>query len=609
MPGSWILDKPWFIIMMISSTILKSITLYVYEFFQRKSIFMKIAFEIQKEKFQLVLEKLPEPIIITDQGKIQYTNKACKIIEVAENSIKNPIEEKSQTEMKFSENIQDQHPLSQTNFNLSKIINIETGENLSSLIKSNSELVEKHFHIVNGEKKIKHYEISSFPIKFSVNQSMIYFLKDVTNFDKIKDLLSKEKYQRLYIASITHDFRTPLGIILGNAEILKDALIEDNKKLYVNNITNAASILSLLVQDILDYNQLKAKNFQIHPTQFHLYTELNNVVNLFLDKFHDKDLFLKIEFINETPQMIYNDINRIKQVMINLISNAYKFTSTGGVRIIVENLEEDHKISISVVDTGIGLDENDIKKLFSEYCRIEKHHEMNPMGVGLGLNICKKLVKRLGGEITVKSKLNEGASFTFTFKQNLSSLIQDLNNTERNQDNLEQIIEDEKIFSDCPHEEIKEREDSGTSSRRILNEKKSLVRNCKCKSLLLVDDDPSLRVVLRSYSHKCFMECDEAENGARAIEKVKYKMSNECCKWYQFILIDLEMPVINGLQASEIIKEELKAIPENETKIILVSGLSNSESLNLSKIQKKIFYRIETKPLLFQRFKEIVSYN
>lgn len=374
MPGNPYLDKPWFILMMVSTFLAASITLYYFEYFQRKSIYMKEIAELQKESLEKILRIIPEPFIIAREGQVYYHNYAFSKIKLEDN-IDEESKEYSEREINKEEK---QITFSEMNITLNKISNIKEGNSLLNIITSNEEIKSEHFQIVNQNEKVKHFEISSSKIQFPNNESIIYFLKDLTDFDKMKELISKEKYQRLYVASITHDFRTPIGIILGNSEILFDLLKDDEPKYYIKNISQAANLLSLLVQDLLDYAQLKSEKLRLSPIYFNLKEEIEGLVKLFEEKYRDKGLYLKLEFYNLQTNAIFNDANRLKQVLMNLISNAFKFTRKGGITIKVEQLIESNYIAFDVIDTGIGISEQDIKQLFREYCRIESHQQLNP---------------------------------------------------------------------------------------------------------------------------------------------------------------------------------------------------------------------------------------
>jgi len=241
----------------------------------------------------------------------------------------------------------------------------------------------------------------------------------MTAFNKIKELQVREKYQRTYFASITHDFRTPIGIISGNSEILLDLVTDSYQRKQIINIHQASYILLLLVQDILDYSQLKEGTLQIASSEFILEKELASLTDLFIPKFRDKGLTLMFNINKRVPKTIFNDANRIKQILMNLISNAFKFTKQGYVEVHVDFDERDKKVIINVKDTGVGMEASEADTLFKEYSKLQRHQELNPMGIGLGLHICKQLVMKLGGMITVQSQVDVGTTFTFSISSNL----------------------------------------------------------------------------------------------------------------------------------------------------------------------------------------------
>lgn len=443
---------------------------------------------------------------------------------------------------------------------LELIVNKEKNLNMKEILKQKIPLKEEHFEMKVSPINMKFFEISSYEINYGGDTKGLYLLKNFTNYHRIKELKSRETFLRVYFASLTHDFRTPLGIIMGNTEILMLMIQDEELQKNLRIIYNSGSILSLLVQDILDYSQIKSKSLRIAVSEFSVKKEFGLIIELFDGKFRDKGIFLKLFIDHLVPDILMNDPNRIKQILMNLISNAFKFTVRGGVSVFV-NAEQDNKvIKVRVEDTGVGIKEEDQDKLFKEFGKLQTNKELNPTGIGLGLHICKKLVKNLEGHIGFTSKYNEGTTFYFTFSNKMNNISM-LNNIgqkvkeghELNEEELSSDRVNPDINDSCIH--INKLNDS--ANQKNLSSLK-LKKFCNCSSLLIVDDDFGIRNIMICYCKRFNIKYDEAENGQKAIDKVNNKLNSDCCKFYKLILTDYYMPYLDGVKSSVIIKSNLK---------------------------------------------------
>jgi len=426
MPGHPILDKPFVTILNITISAGLILVLYYFEYFQRKAIFMKVEAEKLKNNLKLILERLPEPILITVEKEVQYSNVAYSKAAINDKS-----EHLSQNEEEEEEKSSNSNEFNITNAQLvnekleeeflQKLTKTKAEKTLKEVIEDEEQLTKVHFDIKIGEDIKDHFEITSIDIVLGQKNAILYLLKNMTAFSKIKKLQARERYQRIYFASITHDFRTPIGIISGSSEILLDLINDDYQRSQIININQASSMLLLLVQDILDYSQLKAGKLQIAPSEFIVEKEFSSLVGLFIPKYQDKGLILTLNINRNVPETIFNDANRIKQILMNLISNAFKFTRRGSVDVNVDFCEEDRKVIVYVKDTSVGMDPIEAQSLFKEYSKIDRHKDLNPMGIGLGLHISKQLVIKLGGMISVQSQVGVGTTFQFSVSSNLEN--------------------------------------------------------------------------------------------------------------------------------------------------------------------------------------------
>jgi polar amino acid transport system substrate-binding protein len=216
---------------------------------------------------------------------------------------------------------------------------------------------------------------------------------------------------------MSHEIRTPLSAIIGFSGLLKKTGLSDSQREYILTITQAASQLLQIIDDILGYTRLDSNTLPIESGEFNLYETLENVVSILSVLAHEKHLELVLYIHSDVPQYISSDPNRISQVLTNLINNAIKFTDKGHVVVEVSALDSDSDtvtINFAVTDTGIGMSEAQLSQVFDPFIQADVSISREYGGTGLGLSISKKLVDLLGGEIDVSSQPGKGTTFSFT---------------------------------------------------------------------------------------------------------------------------------------------------------------------------------------------------
>lgn len=230
-----------------------------------------------------------------------------------------------------------------------------------------------------------------------------------------------------FLAMMSHELRTPLNAILGMAQILRMKGIPEELEECVSVITQAGNSLLLLVNDVLDFAKLEIGklSFAEEPVDLHLL--ISQVMFSLMHQGKEKGLELKLEFPDSVPSLVFTDSKRLRQILVNLISNAIKFTEKGCVEIKVVCIKRDFKaatFSIAVHDTGVGISQENLAYIFEKFSQIDSIYQRKHTGTGLGLAISKELVERMGGKIEVQSKLGRGSEFTVTlpFRLQLSTL-------------------------------------------------------------------------------------------------------------------------------------------------------------------------------------------
>lgn len=336
-----------------------------------------------------------------------------------------------------------------------------------------------------------------------------------------------------FIANMSHEIRTPMNAIVGMTRLLLEKDPRSDQMKYLNAITQSADNLLVIINDILDFSKIEAGKITIESIHFSLRTVLKNVVTLLVFKAEEKGIQIKYIIDEHIPDGLIGDPTRLGQILMNLAGNAVKFTEQGHVHIYVRILEQtEHTIIIAldISDTGIGISEEYVSKIFESFTQAGTDVARKFGGTGLGLTISKQLVELMDGTIDVKSKLNEGTTFTFVLPFRLS---------------------DENDYT--PEEELS----ISNNDIAVLNK----------TNLLLVDDNEFNRILAVDTLHTIapYMLVETASTGVKAIEKIK--SSN-----FDIVLMDIQMPEMNGMEATKIIRRETD---EEKKKIKILAMTAN----------------------------------
>jgi len=374
---SQLIDKFYLSFYIILSFICISSTLIYYEYQRRENFYKSYQLKIQQENTNKILNNLPLGIIVTENQKIIDVNQTFKEI-IQANSSRNNLEERNQID---NENDLDYHHyfLSMTEY----FKRSDTSESLKNYIV-NDKVIERNseFNLCNEvNHKLIPFEITTTKIDITHGIQIIYTLKNMAAFHELNEMKSKQKYSRMFLASISHDFRTNLNIILGNLDIYCDGLNPSNKdNCFLKTIQNSVTFLSILVQDLIDFSLIKEKKLQLNLSKLDIIDVVEQTCHLFESKFKDKRLFLRKEISENVPKSINSDKMKITQILTNLLSNSLKFTISGGVFVSLEYQENEKLMIITVKDTGIGIDEENIPKLMKPFSRLEDNMHLNENG-------------------------------------------------------------------------------------------------------------------------------------------------------------------------------------------------------------------------------------
>ncbi|MEA3228872.1 MAG: ATP-binding protein, partial [Campylobacterota bacterium] len=233
--------------------------------------------------------------------------------------------------------------------------------------------------------------------------------------DKIAELEHASKVKSEFLAGMSHEIRTPLNAMLGFVDILRAGETDKNRQKRFNIIKSSGASLLTIINDILDFSKIESGKMILERRKFATKKPFKEISNLFYEKATENGIALKIHFSEELPRFFVGDIVRVKQVAANFLSNAIKFTQKGGeINIFVDFDTKDSSLKFSVQDSGVGIDEKNLKKIFESFTQEDSSTTRKFGGTGLGLSISKALINSMDGFITVESKINHGSTFGFS---------------------------------------------------------------------------------------------------------------------------------------------------------------------------------------------------
>lgn len=337
-----------------------------------------------------------------------------------------------------------------------------------------------------------------------------------------------------FFSSMSHEIRTPINAVLGmNEMILREA--EDERILeYSSNIQNAGRMLLYLINSILDFSKIEEGKMEIVPVQYDSSSVINNLVVSVMERAKAKDLEFITEIDERLPAVMLGDDVRLSQVVMNLLTNAVKYTEKGSVRFIIrtkERIDDEIRLYIAVEDTGIGIREEDMPKLFQSFERLDEVKNHSIEGTGLGMSIVVNLLKLMGSEIHVESEYKIGSKFWFVISQ--------------------------KVVDEAPIGDYSKRL---AASRK--KEKTESLHAPSAKVLVVDDNEMNLKVAMNLLG--LFAICPEiSDSGFGAIDLIREKN-------YHLILLDHMMPKMNGKETLARMKAE-NLLP-NDTKVVVLTA-------------------------------------
>jgi PAS domain S-box-containing protein len=443
-----------------------------------------------------------------------------------------------------------------------------------------TEKVEMQF--LCSDRSYKFLEFNAINLKHKVGlNGFILDCRDITQRKRdAEELVRLQKAKEQFLANISHEIRTPINGIAGMAGLLSQDSSPEERGTYLNAIKHSAENLKVIINDILDLAAIESGKLRFENIPFNLHDLLPSLIGMFAYQAKEKKIKLDYKIDPTLNQILLGDPVRLNQILINLISNAVKFTHSGEIHVICsveEKKKTDCWVKIEVLDTGVGVPSDKLDTIFESFSQADASVTRKYGGSGLGLTIVKQLVELQNGTIGVKSEERKGSSFIVRIPYGFAK-----------SDGLKKAIP--KTFR--------------SFEGRSLNEMK----------ILLVEDNDINRLYAKSILHQWNCAVDIAENGLVAIEKIKYN-------FYDVVLMDVQMPVMDGYETTRAIRlmdshmrhAPIVALTANATKTDIEKCRSSGMNDYLAKpftpddLYRKIFRDLKIKGQKKPKLKKILS--
>jgi PAS domain S-box-containing protein len=385
------------------------------------------------------------------------------------------------------------------------------------------------------KSKFLRIRIKPFRVEDSTLNKILVILEDITEAKRNSELqIARESAEKaneaksLFLANMSHEIRTPMNAIIGITYILENTELTSKQRGYLKKLKSSADVLLQLINDILDLSKIESGKMKLEKTKFHLDEILSGLMDMFAIKAEGKGLNFLFHIDPETPSELEGDPLRLKQIFINLINNSIKFTEKGRIIVRIKPLQTKNskvQMEFSVSDTGIGMTDKDMTRLFKNFSQVDEGTARKYGGTGLGLSITKQLVELMEGKISVESKPGKGSTFRFT-----------------------------SWFG---------------TNKKTIKERFTITGDIRGLQVLICDDHPVERKILNEMLGNLKFKTTVTDNGKEAIDILE-----SATKPIPLLILDWNMPGMDGYETAEAIRKSKKI--KVQPKIILSTAYTSS---------------------------------